>query len=288
MMLRYYQQIIDKDITDLSLSDCRNGIDEIDDLILDLLGKRTQIVKRVGEYKTHHGETDKVFIRPGREASMLKSLIERSTNTTSYSPEAIARIWRAIISSSVDIEQSLRIMAHTPPSENNDNYWLAREYFGSALTNIKTDSDAMSLLDLIVSDYANIGVLSITDKNQYWWEELAKISKKHHIKVFAKLPFSHIPTFALAKIDPEPTDGTVSLWVVHSSIDEKIDTWQKVLKILKKYSTNKVSLLQRHKDTILLEIDGYWINKNDELIQTMAKEGITIEPIGAYAVNLLA
>jgi chorismate mutase len=286
-MLRYYKQIIDANINDLSLTDCRNGIDEIDDLILDLLGKRTQIVKRVGEYKTHQGENGKVFIRPGREASMLRNLIERSIDHTSYSPEAITRIWRAIISSSVDIEQSLRIMAHIPPTENNDTYWLAREYFGSTLTNIKTASDAKSLIDLVVSDYANIGVLSITDKNQYWWKYFAEISDKEQLKIFVRLPFSHTPTFAMAKIDPEPTDDAVSLWVVENSIKEKIDTWQKVLKVLKKYSTNKVSLLQRHKDTILLEINGYWIDKNDKNIQTMAKQGIKITPIGAYAKSVI-
>ena len=99
MTLQHYDDIINSPENSLSLKQLRDGIDEIDAQLLDLLSKRLDIVKKVGRYKDLHPSDSKVVIRPGREAQLFRKLI--ASNKDDYLPQALVKIWRGIISTAL-------------------------------------------------------------------------------------------------------------------------------------------------------------------------------------------
>ena len=58
-----------------TLDDCRVAIDTIDDEILELLNRRMEIVKRVGEIKKESGGA---IYRPERENAIIQRLTQNS------------------------------------------------------------------------------------------------------------------------------------------------------------------------------------------------------------------
>ena len=60
-----------------SLDDLRRQIDEIDRMLHDLLIRRSEVVERIGALKGSERSNGVVYLRPGREAVVLRRLIER-------------------------------------------------------------------------------------------------------------------------------------------------------------------------------------------------------------------
>src|SRR3546814_15977852 len=74
-----------------SLDDLRREIDEIDDAIHDLLMRRTELARQIGRAKGQGA----VFMRPGREARVLRRLVARHTGP--FPKPVVTRIWREIL-----------------------------------------------------------------------------------------------------------------------------------------------------------------------------------------------
>ena len=74
--------------TTADLASLRSQIDAIDTQIIELLSQRLQIVHQVGKLKAASPKTS--FIRPAREATMVKHLIQQAAGH--YQPEVISRI----------------------------------------------------------------------------------------------------------------------------------------------------------------------------------------------------
>lgn len=91
----------------ITLSDMRERIDSLDTQMLELLSERAACAEKVGEIKRAAGEKDICFYRPEREAQILRRMLE--TNKGPLRDEQITRIYRAIISSCLGLEQCLRI-----------------------------------------------------------------------------------------------------------------------------------------------------------------------------------
>src|SRR3546814_13849335 len=75
-----------------SLDDLRREIDEIDDAIHDLLMRRTELARQIGRAKGQGA----VFMRPGREARVLRRLVARHTRP--FPQPVVTRLWREITS----------------------------------------------------------------------------------------------------------------------------------------------------------------------------------------------
>jgi chorismate mutase / prephenate dehydratase len=86
------------------LQELRRLIDQVDGKLLDALGERARLVQQVGELK--HGEQSPIY-RPEREAQILERLRQR--NPGPLSGDAIAGIWREVISACRELERRLRI-----------------------------------------------------------------------------------------------------------------------------------------------------------------------------------
>ncbi len=99
---------------DDALSALRTRIDAIDAQLQSLLNERAQCALDVGAVKQRQpGDAPPVFYRPEREAQILRRL--QQGNTGPLSDDAIARLFREIISCCLNLEQPLTV-AYLGPS----------------------------------------------------------------------------------------------------------------------------------------------------------------------------
>ena len=90
-----------------SLADIRREIDRIDDGILELIANRLDVVERVRAYKAGTGSLGTSPIRPGREAQILRRLIDRAGDRVPA--DLCFRIWRALIATASLKQAAIRI-----------------------------------------------------------------------------------------------------------------------------------------------------------------------------------
>lgn len=257
----------------------RNQIDQIDNEIVNLLIKRTKIVEKVGEYKSLHSKTSS-FIRSGREANMLRDLIKKLEKT--FPPQAVATIWRMIISTSLSTEQKMTIKAYA--YDGNDLcYWQAREYYGNFI-----DIECSDNLNEIISDVergvCSVGILPLVeDEKEPWW--IRPESEKNDIFVFARIPFVESkdyinkPVLAIANVIPENTNEDISLITINSN-----SQFDKVENLFLSFDL-KIRLLKSYKNNHLVEVNKF-ININDECLLKLkeeSKDNIKIRLLGSYA-----
>jgi len=216
------------------LEEFRSKIDAIDDKILDLLARRANIVKQVGDMKRQKGNK-KSIIRPGREAEMVRRIANHPTGADNVFPRAaVAYMWRMIISSAISIEENPCISTLSMPS-NRESFWLAREYFGG-FTPMKQHPTMMEVIRDILEGKATVGVLPLLDQDspQPWWSRL--IEEKTAPKIFSRLPFIQMapsqktPLVGMGYVDPEETGDDESVWVVKSQEVVTLSTIENMMK----------------------------------------------------------
>jgi chorismate mutase-like protein len=184
-----------------SLADLRRQIDDIDAAIHDLLMKRTEVAQRIGAVK---GE-DSVYMRPGREAVVLRRLIARHKGAL---PGAlIVRIWREIFAAVTALQGPLAVAVYAP--EGSFGYRnLARDHYGWR-TPITAYRSAAQVLEAVSDGRATVGVLPVPveDGVDPWWRNLARDGDAVP-RVVARLPF--------AVIAPSGTDAVEALAISHA------------------------------------------------------------------------
>lgn len=172
--------------TNASLDKLREEIDRIDGELHGLLRERAAIVKRIGLAKRSAGGDMTAFIRPGREANVMRSLIERHEGAL---PEAVViRIWREIMSAACFMQQPLKVALFAP--ERSISHWdLARSHFG-VLTPIQLCGSAHRVLQEASIGDGTIGVLPWPehDEVQPWWSNLAA-EDSETMNIVGVLPF---------------------------------------------------------------------------------------------------
>ena len=183
------------------ISKFRSEIDAIDDKILDLLNKRSRIVKQVGETKKPLMIKGGAFIRAGREADIIRNIYRKLTDGI-FPKQAAVHIWRVIISASLMLESELRIA-----TLDDETYWLAREYFGGFVPFSKKKT-SKAIINSVAKGRVEVGILPCKDK------ELLNLPAD--IKIFACIPFllnknEKIKAFAFAKVTPEATGNDITL-----------------------------------------------------------------------------
>ena len=172
--------------TERNLAALRDEIDEIDDRIHDLIMRRAAIVERIRTAKAA-GNADSsdhagVFMRPGREAQVLRRLIARHRGT--LPAFVVARIWREMISAFCALQTPFRVALHAPTK--SVGYWdMARNHYGSGVS-MSLHTSAQRVLQ-IVSEGGAIGILTYPQdgESEPWWPAIAIGG----LKVIARLPF---------------------------------------------------------------------------------------------------
>lgn len=137
------------------LQQLRNQIDSIDAQLLDLLSKRAQCAKRVGEVKQGP------LYRPEREAQVLRNIAQK--NPGPLPDEAVQRIFREIMSSCLGLEKPIRV-AHLGP-EGTFSESAAFKHFGGApdLVPLQTFDDVFHAVEKGTVEYGVVPVENSTE-----------------------------------------------------------------------------------------------------------------------------
>lgn len=180
----------------IDLAQLRAEIDRIDGELHALIKRRAQVVVEVGRTKKAQKG---VVLRPGREARILRRLIE--THDGPFPPRALLAIWREIVSAAVNMQGKFSIAV-----PNAGAATLARDHFG-AISPIVSHTSDKAALAAVTAGKASIAVLPVAGD---WWRR-------------ALPPGIHVilalPAIAAAKCVP------AALVVARSAPEDSGDDW---------------------------------------------------------------
>jgi chorismate mutase / prephenate dehydratase len=114
-----------------SLDKLRDQIDNLDQQLQDLLNHRAELAHQVAEVKRRE-DAEPVFYRPEREAQVLSRIKER--NTGPIDGEAMARLFREVMSVCLALEQPMRVAFLGP--EGTFTQQAAIKHFGHAVESV--------------------------------------------------------------------------------------------------------------------------------------------------------
>lgn len=200
-----------------TLPELRVQIDAIDDQMHRLLRDRADIVHTVRKVKGKQA----IFIRPGREASMVRALLKRPRGK--IPPGLLMRIWREMIGAFTMQEGRLRV-AVTAGKGALDLWDISRDFYGATTPLLECKTPNQALLQ-VKSGMTELAVLPLPENGQDkpWWRSLIQAP---HLQVFAQFPFdladaeranwrgNRTGAWALAALAPEPTGADHGLLLV--------------------------------------------------------------------------
>jgi len=169
------------------IDDLRRQIDEIDNKLHDLLMLRADVAAQVGAIKANGGNNADLFIRPGREAVILRRLAARHRGPVPKA--AMVRLWRELMMDLLRVESPFVVAVYVP--EHLPAYWdVARDHFGThtPLTAFETIGQ---VLRAVMESPNTMGVLPFPeeDDKESWWP-LLRSNEPRQPRVFARLPFA--------------------------------------------------------------------------------------------------
>lgn len=279
------------------ISDIRREIDVLDDRIHDLLMQRVTLIEQIGRLKSAAGILAGPVIRPGREVEIMRRLWNRHRG--SMDKDVLIRIWREIISASVNIQSPLTVAVYMP-ERGMGNLEIARDYFGAYTSVISCRSVSLVLKGLTENE-ANVGIVSLNDdKHISWWYTLAQ-EYKRTVTVFAKLPLTGPAhgrgdgrvAYALAKIPYEASGDDRTLLVAETDGTLSLSTLDLILKSCG-IATNALCdayTPDMMRKAYLFEVEGYLSDGDERIHAAIEKENgkITmLRIIGGHPVPLLA
>ena len=200
-------------VKDGTLSDLRREIDEIDNAMHDLLMRRAEIVERVA--RTKDGE--RVFMRPAREAEILRRLAARHKGR--FPVPVVMRVWRELLAGFTQIQGPFAVAVHAP--EHSSDLWdVARDHYGST-TPITAVSAPVAAVRSVIDGTATVAVVPWPDDRDSdpWWRALLSDDPKSP-SVIARLPFvapargDDWGGLAVAQVPHEPTGDDHTLIAV--------------------------------------------------------------------------
>ena len=136
-----------------ALAALRREIDALDTHIVELLGRRAEVSRRVGEVK--QGE-DRAVYTPAREAEILDRLTRLSAGA--LRPDHVRAIYREILSVSRDLQRPPRIAFLGPKATYGHQAALQR--FGSAAEYVPATTNP-GIVDEVERGAADFGVIPI-------------------------------------------------------------------------------------------------------------------------------
>ena len=212
---------------DPSLDTLRRQIDRIDDEIHDLLMRRIDLAREIGERKDQARNS---AYRPAREAQILRRLAARHAGPFPF--RVAVRIWREIISASLGVEGKFVVSVYVPePLDAGLAYVaLARTYFGAETPILQAQTEA-GVLRAVRDGKASVGVLPITSDThterasaEPWWYTLTAGGSERP-RIVAVLPWMtggeagpDAPrAMAVARLRPEASGDDISLIAFEST-----------------------------------------------------------------------
>ncbi len=282
---------------DSAIDDLRRQIDEIDTHLHDLLIRRSGVVAEIGALKGNGGEGDRNgFFRPGREALIIRRLIERHRGSL---PRAtIVRMWRELLSATLRQQGPFAVAVFAP--EAGGGYWdLARDHFGSLMPATAHDK-AGQVVRAVIDGPATVGVLPLPreEDREPWWPFLVSRDEGQP-RVIARLPFGApgnargkaVEALAIGRVAQEETGRDCSLFVIEASAEISRSGLRDALAAVSLAPTSLQLWRDRNEAARwfhMIEVEGC-IRSTDERFTRLAGRlsGFRqVWPLGGYAVPL--
>ncbi|MEK9969052.1 MAG: chorismate mutase [Ferrovibrio sp.] len=277
-----------------SLADLRHDIDVLDDQILDLLRRRTEAVQRIAEAKSRE-MSNSGFLRPGREAQILRRLAARARG--GLSAAAFARIWRELISALYRYQAEVKVAVHAP-NKSAARWDLARDFYGST-TPMQLCTTASAVFRALAQP-ATLGIMALPEEGEKecWWPLLASRSADTP-RIVARLPFvpnprgrfAELGAYVIANIQPEESGDDCTLVVLQ--MNEASPSMARVSTLLGQVGLTGQAVAQYRRGEegarVLLELPGFIAADDPRLAALAAADPSQILDavvIGAFAVPL--
>lgn len=285
----------EKDQSDKELDGLRQEINRIDQSIHDLLMRRTEVAAEIGKVKGATG----TFLRPGREAIVLRRLVERHRGK--FPASSLVRIWREIMGSLVCLQGPFAVAVFMP--DQRRGYWnLARDHFGTSAP--MTGYGAIGqVLAAVGDDPAAVGILPWPHENHTdpWWRQLMSRDAQAP-RVIARLPFTAgsqaredaLQAVVIGRFPAEETGNDRSLLAIETEVRMSRDLLRKLLGEIGQ-NLNSVAVwrdeLRADVDIHLVEVDGVF-SAEDATLANLARDSdekvLRITVLGGYAVPMAA
>jgi chorismate mutase/prephenate dehydratase len=282
-----------------SLNDLRDHIDRIDIALLDLLRQRAEVIEVVRKVK---GKLP-IYIRPGREAQMLRALLKKPQGRI---PQGLViRLWREMISAFTLQEGALKVAVYAP-DEKKGLWDMARDHFG-AFTPMDTVPTAEAAVKALIDGKVSVAVvphIAAGEKNP-WWPLLAT-EKRATNMMFAAGPFEVLPKgrsnargdanggVMLAKLYPEPTGDDRGYVVFACQFVPEAEIRRLLSKVgykIRSLIPSKQGRGKAAEDLYLVEVEGY-VPQNDTRFQRLhaflGKRLTRCVALGGYALPVKA
>jgi len=274
-----------------SLDDLRQEIDEIDAALHDLLMRRARVVQTVALAKP----PGRPFIRPGREAQILRRLAQRHQGVFPF--PAITRIWREMIAALTRVQGPFAVAVYAP--DELRTYWdIARDHYGSTTPMLAVNTP-LAALRCVSEGTATIAVVPAPeeDEGDPWWRYLLSSDPKIP-RIISRLPFlqrglrEDADAMALGAVPLEPTGDDRTLLGIELTQDVSRGRLKDGLEAS---GLMPVQFRTHHLPggagaVHLVEVDGFVPGDDprlDQLVQKLGEALLRVLPIGAYANPLL-
>jgi chorismate mutase/prephenate dehydratase len=301
-----------------TLDGLREEIDGIDDAIHDLLMRRAALAEQIGQAKlagpppaaasapvaNREGpgvaqspavQQPAVYLRPGREALVLRRLVRRHEG--SFPVQSLVRLWREIMSSLLRLQGPFSVAVLTGGEDTPPGLWdLARDYYG-ATTPMIACQGASQVMREVSEGRATVGVLPVPEQgeNAPWWPMLIGAGPDAP-RVFARLPFYEpavdrgaLGAVAIARVAPEATGEDRSLLAIETAEDLSRTRLTSALSAAGLPLVVIVDEGRSGAGRYLAEIDGFVEASDGRLAQLSAALGASLSRLailGAYAATL--
>jgi len=172
-----------------SLDELRREIDTIDDALHDLIMRRAEVVRRIGQAKGGAGGST---YRPAREAQLLRRLVGRHHGP--LPPSTVVRFWRELMAAALR-QQGDFTVAVWRDREDGVDAEMVRQHFG-AVTPVTPHSSPAQVITAVAQASATVGVLPLPqdDDHDPWWPSLLVGARRgapggESPRIVARLPF---------------------------------------------------------------------------------------------------
>lgn len=161
------------------IKDLRQRIDALDRQILNLLNERAEIVVNVGKVKS---ERKLSSYDPIREAKILQHLIKQSSG--SFPKQAIAPVFREIISGCRSLENGLSVVYLGPPASHTHQACV--KHFGSSLEAISGES-IWDIFESVEKEKVDFGVVPIENSTEGVVNQTLDMFIESEVKIYGEI-----------------------------------------------------------------------------------------------------
>jgi chorismate mutase len=274
-----------------NLASLRAELDQLDNAIHDLLMQRAAVVEQVGAI----GAKGRVALRPGREASIIRRLLDRHTGRLPRS--TMVRLWREIVGGATSMQGPYTIaVCDTDPAGAYNA--AAHEHFGALLPMHIHRTPAQAIRE-VSTGLAAAAVLPMPAEGEVpgaaWWTALLH-KDDPRIHVTARLPFwaprpdgaPRVQALVVCAVAPDPSGSDRSLLGLEVAMDVSRD--RLALAVSAAGFEPGSTILRRDPAAgvahALVDVAGF-VTEDDPRL-TALKNAVLRQPIvlGAYAVPL--